>query len=248
MSAVLVAGGATGIGAAVVRALRARGDDVVLADRNAGLGRALIAEDAPGRGWFAECDLALPDAPQQAVELAGELLGGRLDALFYNAGVLLARPLAEWTVEDWDLTDAVNLRAPFFMVQAAEELLAASDRGRVVLTSSTGGLRGHAGMPAYHATKAGLLGLVRSLADELGPRGVTVNAICPGWVDTPFNDGFWDHQADPARALAELEATIPLGRQAVPEEIVGSVLYLLGDAASYVTGQALVIDGGYTAV
>ena len=75
-----------------------------------------------------------------------------------------------------------------------------------------------------------------------------MNAICPGWVDTPFNDGFWDHQADPARALVELEATIPLGRQAVPEEIVGSVLYLLGDAASYVTGQALVIDGGYTAV
>lgn len=248
MTAVLVAGGATGIGAAVVRALRARGDDVVLADRNAELATALLAEDAPGGGWFVECDLGTPDAPADAVHRAAEMLGGRLDSLFYNAGVLTAHPLGEWTVEEWDLSAAVNLRAPFFAVQAATPLLAASARGSVVLTSSTGGLRGHAGMPAYHATKAGVIGLVRSLADELGPRGITVNAVCPGWVDTPFNDGFWNHQGDPEQALAALEASIPLGHQAVPEEIVGSVLYLMSEAASYVTGQALVVDGGYTAV
>ena len=248
MSAALVAGGATGIGAAVVRALRARGDDVVLVDRNAELGARLMAEEAPGGGWFAECDLARPEAAQEVVARAAELFGGRLDVLFYNAGVLIAHPLAEWTIADWDLTAAVNLRAPFFMVQAAAPLLVASGRGRVVLTSSTGGLRGHAGMPAYHATKAGVIGLVRSLADELGPGGVTVNALCPGWGDTPFNDGFWGHQEDPAKTLAELEASIPLGRQAAPEEIVGSALYLMSDAASYVTGQTLVVDGGYTAV
>lgn len=248
MSAVLVVGGATGIGAAVVRALRAQGDDVVLADRNREQSTALLAESAPGRGWFLECDLSRPEAPREIVDGASELLGGQVDALFYNAGVLLARPLAEWTIEDWDLSTTVNLRAPFFIVQAAEALLTASSNGRVVLTSSTGALRGHAGMPAYHATKAGMLGLVRSLADEFGPRGVTVNAILPGWVDTPFNDGFWGHQADPASALDALEATIPLRHQAAPEEIAGSVLYLLSDVASYVTGQALVVDGGYTAV
>lgn len=249
MSAVLVAGGATGIGAAVVRGLRAGGDDVVLADRNVVAGKALMAEPGVGRGWFVEVDLSSVDGPAEVVRRAVlDHLDGRLDGLFYNAGVLIAHPLAEWTVADWDLTAAVNLRAPFLMVQAAASYLNASPAGRVVLTSSTGGLRGHAGMPAYHATKSGLLGLVRALADELGPHGTTVNAICPGWVDTPFNDGFWAHQEDPQAALAQLERTIPLGRQALPDDIAGGVLYLLSDAARYITGQALVIDGGHTAV
>lgn len=248
MTAVIVAGGATGIGAAVVRALRERGDDVVLVDRNAEGGRAIVAEDQPGRAWFVEADLAGEDGPRHAVDAALEHTGGQLDGLFYNAGVLLARPLAEWTVADWDLTTAVNLRAPFLMSQAAAPHLARSEAGRIVLTSSTGALRGHAGMPAYHATKSGLHGLVRALADELAPHGTTVNAICPGWVDTPFNDGFWGHQSDAAQALVELERSIPLGRQAKPADVVGSVLFLMSTAASYVTGQALVIDGGYTAV
>lgn len=248
MSAVLVAGGATGIGAAVVRALRGRGDDVVLIDRNAVDGRSVVSEDLPGSGWFVEGDLATTDGPATAVTAALEHTEGRLDGLFYNAGVLLAKPLAEWTAADWDLTAAVNLRSPFLMAQAVAPYLAQSETGRIVLTSSTGALRGHAGMPAYHATKAGLHGLVRALADELAPQGTTVNAICPGWVDTPFNDGFWGHQSDAGQALADLERSIPLGRQAQPDEIVGSVLFLMSGAASYVTGQALVIDGGYTAV
>lgn len=248
MSAVIVAGGATGIGAAVVRGLRSRGDDVVLVDRNAVDGAAVVSEDLPGAGWLIEGDLATADGPAAAVNAALEHTGGRLDGVFYNAGVLLARPLAEWTVADWDLSTAVNLRGPFLMAQAAAPHLAQSRSGRIVLTSSTGALRGHAGMPAYHATKSGLHGLVRALADELAPHGTTVNAICPGWVDTPFNDGFWGHQSDAGQALAELERSIPLGRQAQPDDVVGSVLFLMSDAASYVTGQALVIDGGYTAV
>ncbi|HEY9498050.1 MAG TPA: SDR family oxidoreductase [Terrimesophilobacter sp.] len=248
MSVALVAGGATGIGAAVMRALRLRGDTVLLADRNADAGRALAAEDLPGAARFFECDLGTLDGPKAAVQAAAELGGGRLDTIFYNAGILLARPLADWTAEDWDLTSAVNLRGPFLIVQAAEQYLRDSDRGRVILTSSTGALRGHAGMPAYHATKSGLLGLVRALADELGPHGTTVNAICPGWVDTPFNDGFWSHQSDPGAALHNLEQSIPLRRQALPHDIVGSVLFLASADSAYVTGQALVIDGGYTAV
>ncbi|MGF2949280.1 SDR family NAD(P)-dependent oxidoreductase [Microbacterium alcoholitolerans] len=248
MSAVLVAGGATGIGAAVVRRLRDEGHDVVLVDRNAAAGDPLVAEDRPGAGWFVEVDLASADGPRRAVDTALAHTGGRLDAVFYNAGVLVAHPLSEWTVEEWDLSAAVNLRAPFLMAQAAAPHLARSGAGRIVLTSSTGALRGHAGMPAYHATKAGLIGLVRALADELAPVGTTVNAICPGWVDTPFNDGFWGHQHDAGEALAKLERSIPLGRQARPDDIVGSVLFLMSEAASYITGQSLVIDGGYTAV
>ncbi len=248
MRKIIVAGGATGIGAEVIRALRAGGDDIVLIDRNVTDGERLVSESARGSGTYLEADLADAERTIAATEEAIDLLGGSVDALFFNAGLLIAHPLAEWSVDDWDRTAAVNLRAPFLMVQAAHVALAASGRGRVVITSSTAALRGHAGMPAYHSTKAGVLGLVRSLADELAGEDITVNAICPGWVDTPFNDQFWHHQADPARALRDLEQSIPLGRQAAASEIVGSVLFLISDEASYVTGQSLVVDGGYTAV
>lgn len=247
MSTVVVAGGATGIGAAAVRAFRERGDDVLLADLDATAACALGAEPLPGGFRFLECDLAEPAAAAAVVAAAVEL-GGGLDVLFYNAGILEAHPLADWSVSAWDRSVAVNLRAPFLVSQAAAPHLRASAHGRIVLTSSTGALRGHAGMPAYHATKAGVLGLVRSLADELGPAGITVNAVCPGWVDTPFNDGFWSHQSDPAAALVRLTDTIPLRRQALPSELTGLLLFLTSPAAGYITGQALVIDGGYTAV
>ena len=103
-------------------------------------------------------------------------------------------------------------------------------------------------MPAYHASKAGLLNLVRALADELGPQGVTVNAVCPGWIDTPFNDAFWHHQDDPDAARRALDAAIPLRRQGDPDDVTGTVLFLASAASAYVTGQAIVVDGGYTAV
>lgn len=247
MSTVVVAGGATGIGAAAVRAFRARGDDVLLADLDHDAAQVLGAESLPGSFRFLQCDLAAPGAASAVVAAAVEL-GGGLDVVFYNAGVLEAHPLAEWSVAAWDRSVAVNLTAPFLISQAAAPYLCDSPQGRIVLTSSTGALRGHAGMPAYHATKAGVLGLVRSLADELGPAGVTVNAVCPGWVDTPFNDEFWSHQSDPGAALTRLTDTIPLRRQALPVEMTGLLLFLTSPAAGYITGQALVIDGGYTAV
>ena len=103
-------------------------------------------------------------------------------------------------------------------------------------------------MPAYHASKSGLLGLVRALADELGPDGITVNALCPGWVDTAFNDVYWDHQSDPERARRSLNASIPLRRQADPAEMAGTIVFLASPESAYITGQALVVDGGYTAV
>jgi NAD(P)-dependent dehydrogenase (short-subunit alcohol dehydrogenase family) len=248
MSVVLVAGGATGIGAAAVRGFRGRGDAVLLADRNAAAGSALASEDLPGQAEFRCCDFSHPGAASEAVDAAVEFGAGVLDTVFYNAALLEARSLAEWTVEAWDAAAAVNLRAPFFVAQAAAPWLRKADHGRLIFTSSTGAFRGHAGMAAYHATKAGLLGMVRALADELGPDGVTVNAVCPGWVDTPFNDAFWASQHDPVRALASLTERIPLRRQAVPEDITGLLLFLASPESAYITGQALVIDGGYTAV
>ncbi len=248
MSVVLVAGGATGIGAAAVRGFRARGDQVLVADLNEEHGHALVAEDLPGHAQFLHCDFADPESIARCVDAAVAWGTGSLDTVFYNAALLEAHPLHEWTAAAWDRSTAVNLRAPFLIAQAAAPHLRKSEAGRLILTSSTGAFRGHAGMPAYHATKAGLLGLVRSLADELGPDGVTVNAVCPGWVDTPFNDSFWQHQADPDDALRQLREQIPLRRQAAPEELTGLLLFLASEQSAYITGQALVIDGGYTSV
>lgn len=247
MSVVLVAGGASGIGLGAVRAFRERGDAVLIADLDGAGAERAAAEELPGAAAALRCDLATSAGPGVAVAAAVERFGA-LDVVFGNAGVLRAAPLEDWTVEQWDLTMAVNLRAPFLLAQAAAPHLAASDIASLIFTSSTAAFRGHAGMPAYGASKAGLVNLVRCLADELSPRGIRVNAICPGWVDTPFNDPFWGHQRDPDAALADLVARIPLRRQAVPEDIAGLVLFLASPAAAYITGEAIVVDGGYSAV
>jgi len=245
-SRVLVAGGATGIGRATVRAFRARGDSVLLADLDGPGAAAVCAEDLPGEACALGCDLSEPDAPAAAVHATVDAFGG-LDAVIGNAARLRALPLAEWTPETWDHDLAVNLRAPFLLAQAAAPFLSES-RGALVFTASTGAFRGHAGMPAYHASKGGLVSLVRSLADELSPQGVRVNAIAPGWVETPFNDAYWDHQSDPDGARKALEEAIPLRRQGTPEDISGVVLFLCSPAAAYMTGECLVVDGGYLAV
>ena len=247
MASVLITGGASGIGLAVLRAFRERGDSVVLADIDGKAAEVAVKEDLPGPALALQCDLADPLAPRRAVE-AAVAFGGGLDVVFGNAGLLQAAPLAEWTVEQWDRSTAVNLRAPFLLAQAAAPHLVRSDVASIVFTSSTGAFRGHAGMPAYAATKAGLVNLVRALADELSPDGVRVNCICPGWIDTPFNETFWGHQDDPAQALERLVSAIPLRRQGRPEDVAGTVLFLASPQSAYITGQALVVDGGYLSV
>lgn len=244
---VLIVGGASGIGAASLRAFRARGDDVVVADVNLEAARRLVTEVLPGAGSAVEADMATVNGPATAVDVAVERLGG-LDVLFANAAVLRSAPLAEWTVDAWDRSMAVNLRAPFLLAQRAAPHLVASTDGAIVFTASTGAFRGHAGMPAYHASKAGVVNLARALADELSPSGVRVNALCPGWIDTPFNDPYWSSQADPEAAARALEALIPMRRQGAPEDVADVVLFLCSPAARYITGQAVVVDGGYTAV
>ncbi len=247
MARVLVVGGASGIGAASVRTLRANGDSVVVADLDAARARSVAAEPLLGKGYALTCDMAEPDSPRQTVDAAVDAMGG-VDVVFANAGVLHSAALSEWTVDAWDHSLAVNLRAPFLLAQAAEPHLHRSELPSLLFTASTGAFRGHAGMPAYHASKAGLVNLVRALADELSPSGIRVNAVCPGWVDTPFNDPFWSFQADPRQAKADLEASIPLRRQAGSDDVADVVAFLCSSAARYITGQAIVVDGGYTAV
>lgn len=229
-----------------MRGFRARGDDVVLVDHRP-LDDALAAEHLPGALHFLQRDLGDAAAPEAVVTDAVERFG-RLDTVVVTAALMLSAPLAQWSCEMWDRTVALNLRMPFFMAQAAAPHLVRSDNASIVLISSTGALRGHAGMSAYQATKAALPGLCRSLTAELGPLGIRINTIMPGWIDTPFNDPFWHYQSNPEARRTEIEAQIPLRRQGEPDEVAAMVLFLASPAGRYIAGTSIVIDGGYTAV
>jgi dihydroanticapsin dehydrogenase len=246
MSTVIIAGGATGIGRAAVRGFRARGDNVLLVDHRP-QGADLVDEVAPGAIRFIQHDLADPDAPARMVAAAIESFGS-LDTLLITAALMHSAKLADWTLAEWDRTVALNLRMPFFFVQAAAPHLVKSDNASVILVSSTGAIRGHAGMSGYQATKAALPGMVRSLTAELGPLGVRINTLMPGWIDTPFNDPFWQYQRSPDDRRREIEAQIPLRRQGHPDEVASMALFLSSPAGRYIAGTSIVIDGGYTAV
>ncbi|WP_375451687.1 SDR family NAD(P)-dependent oxidoreductase [uncultured Devosia sp.] len=247
MSTIVIAGGATGIGRATMDAFRRAGDQVLLADNNAEASALAIAEPLPGAAERHLCDLADEGAAATVIDAAIARFGG-IDTLFVNAAILASAPLADWTPALWAKSLAVNLTAPFLLAQAAAPHLARSDNASIIFTASTGALRGHAGMPAYHATKAGLLGLCRSLADELAPQGIRVNCVLPGWIETPFNDPYWDFQADRAAATQKLVASIPMGRQGQAGDVAGVVQFLASAASRYVTGTSIVVDGGYSAV
>lgn len=247
MAAILIIGGVAGIGGAAARAFRGRGDDVLLADPDADAAMALAAEFQPGRCIASGFDIAAPGDPVRVVAAAVAAFG-RLDAVFVNVSRMTAAPLYAWTPESWDVDIAINLRLPFLVAQAAAPALAAAGGGSIILTGSTASLRGGAGSPAFHAAKAGLLGLCRSLAAELAAQSIRVNCILPGWIDTPFSNAGLHKMPDPAAALAEVVAGIPMRRLGSAEEAAETVLFLASAASRYITGTAIVIDGGLTAI
>ena len=248
MSAIVVVGGATGIGRASVERLRAGGHDVHLADLQAENAADVIAElgHLPGVGSSSWCDLAQPDGPAAAIDAAVAALG-QIDALVVCAGYLFEAELDAFPTDAWDRTLAVNLTAPFRLTQLAAPHLRRSSTGRVVLTGSTAAFRGNAGSFAYAASKGGLVALTRSLAIALGPDRVCVNCLCPGWIDTPFNDSYWDRVGRDDATLADIETRIPIGAQGEPADVAAVVEFLVSPGARYITGQAIVVDGGLLA-
>ncbi len=240
----IITGAARGIGAACAQTFSAAGWDVVLVDRDAEP-LAAVARSCPGRSATLAGDVARRDLNQAAVQLARDRFQA-LDAAVANAGVNLARSIDETTDEDIDRLLAVNLRAVIYLAQAAHGALAATSGSLVVMASKTG-LVAQPDSPLYCATKGAAVQLARALALDWAPQGIRVNAVCPGIVDTPMLDRFLGELDDPDRARREFSAAQPLGRLARPAECAAAALFLASPAASFITGVALPVDGGFTA-
>jgi len=234
---VLVTGGASGIGAATARALAREGARVVVADVDRARGEVIAREV---RGRFAAVDVADAAALAGLVSEIAKTLG-RLDVLVSNAFATVVGPLERLELAGWERTLAVTLTAVFTGLRAAVPLMRRQGGGSVVHVASISGVRGDRGLAAYNAAKAGVVNLTRTAALELGATGIRVNAVCPGLIDTPALERAL---AAGAGRRATACAAVPIGRLGRPDEVAEAILFLASDAASYVTGATLAVDGG----
>ncbi|HXR91550.1 MAG TPA: SDR family oxidoreductase [Steroidobacteraceae bacterium] len=239
--ACVITGAARGIGRAIARALAAHGASVAVADiskESAAQTAREITRDG-GLAHAIEADIAERDAVIRLMDEARHFLE-RVDVLIHNAGFYPLRPFEQIDPELLDRTLSVNLKAAFWLTQEALPMLKQSGRGRVVVTSSVTGPRvAYPGLAHYAASKSGLNGFIRAAALELSRHGINVNGVEPGMIETPAsaNLGGDEHH----HALAK---RIPLGRLGRPEDIAAATVFLASDAASYITGQTLIVDGG----
>ena len=224
----LVTGGARGIGRAIAEAFAAEGAHVAVLD----------VLDPGDDAWSVRADLRHPDQVKRAVEAtAGR--HGRLDIVVNNAGVFRSTPLLDISLDEWGLLFDVNVRSLLLTTQAAAPYLAKAPAPRIVSIASMGGKLGEPGQAHYAATKAAVIALTRVAAMELGPQGITVNCICPGYVATDM--GAADRTPE---QVTQWESLSPLGRLGTPDDVARMAVFLASDDAAYCTGQAFNVTGG----
>lgn len=238
----LVTGGGSGLGRAMAWGLACQGADVVLVDRDGVAARA--AADDIGRAGTRALALVAEASDEAQVNRAAEDAIARLghvDVLVNGAGRNIRKPLVDFTVDEFDSLHAVHVRGAFLFCRALGRHMQARGRGAIINIASILGMIGAPNVTAYAAAKGALVQLTRALALEMAPSGVRVNAIAPGYVDTPLTR---QHAEEVRRRI---ESTTPLGRFGEPRELIGAAIFLASDASSYVTGSTVVVDGGWTA-
>jgi NAD(P)-dependent dehydrogenase (short-subunit alcohol dehydrogenase family) len=238
---IIITGAVNNIGREAAKSFVAEGARVVIGDRDdAG---ARTARDLGAAAHFVKVDVTSEEDVRNLIEKGAEWLGG-LDVLCQNAGLQHSGKITEFEAAKWDALFAVNARAHFFGAKYAVAHLRKSGKGSIINTSSLAGKRGGPGMVAYSASKGAVIALTTALAMELAPDNIRVNAICPGWVDTAFNQPAIDFMGGRGEQEKAVSAIVPLGRQATSSEIAPMFVYLASDESSYMTAQAITIDGG----
>jgi 3-oxoacyl-[acyl-carrier protein] reductase len=232
----LVTGATGGIGAAIARTLHAKGAVVAISGRRGDLLNGLAGQ-LGGRVHVLPCDVANKDDVESLVPAAEKAMG-HVDILVNNAGVTRDQIFMRMKDEDWDEVLAVDLTAPFRLARAAVRGMMRRRFGRIIGISSVVGITGNAGQANYAAAKAGMIAMTKSLAQEVASRGVTVNVIAPGFIETPMTDALNEKQKE------MILARVPAGRLGGSDDIAAAALYLASNEAAYITGQTLHVNGG----